>query len=88
MISTLPPSCLRPIVERPDAADAVPGILLAGRFALAFVAFQEAGHEELFGQRGELHAARFAVADDAIGVVEIDHFDARPAAAARSTIIL
>ena len=46
------------------AADAVPGVFGVGLFALAFVAFEEAGDEELFGEGGELDAAAVAVGDD------------------------
>src|SRR2546423_14083623 len=45
----------------PDAADAVPGIFFVRRLALAFVALEEAGHEELLGERRELHAAGLSV---------------------------
>ncbi len=60
------------------------GYLMYGCFALALVALEEAGHEELLGQGGQLHAAGLAVADDLVGVVEIDDSRSRPAAAGRS----
>ena len=41
------------------------GYFCERRLAFAFVALQEAGDEEFLGQRGQFHAARFAVADDA-----------------------
>jgi hypothetical protein len=52
--------------------------LLARWLAFAFVALQEARHEEFLCQRGELRAARFTVADDNGRVVEIDDFDHGP----------
>ena len=62
-LNTPPPSSRSAnLVERPHAADAVPRVLRERRLALAFVALQEAGDEELLGQRRQLHAARLAVA--------------------------
>src|SRR5262245_33438311 len=64
--------------EWPSAADTIPGILHARWLAFAFVALQESRHEELFGKRGKLRSAGFAVADDAVRIVEVDHLDHRP----------
>src|SRR6266550_8287229 len=62
---------------RADAADAVPGKLVARRLALAFVALQKPRHEELLRERRQLHAAGLAVAYHPVGIVEVDHFDGR-----------
>src|SRR5215207_11029711 len=61
--------------EGADVADAVPGVGVAGRLALGLVAFEEARHEELFGQRRQAHAPRLAVADDARGVLRVHDLD-------------
>src|SRR6476469_1008753 len=63
--------------ERSHAADPVPGIPWARLLALAFITLQEPGHEELFGQGGELDPAGLAVLDHARRIVEVDHFDRR-----------
>src|SRR4029079_11802699 len=44
------------LMERPYAAHAVPRISYIWRCALAFIALHEAGHKELFSERGQLHA--------------------------------
>src|SRR5207248_2375883 len=60
---------------RPDATDAVPREFVVRRLALAFVALQKAGHEELLGERRELHPTRLAVVHDPVLIVEVDDFD-------------
>src|SRR5438874_13330144 len=69
---------LRQPAEGPHAADAVPGIGFVGLFALPFVALQEAGDEEFFGERVELYAAGLAVVYDFEVIVRIDHFRRGP----------
>ena len=61
------------------------GYLRARRLALAFVALQEAGHEEFLRQRRQLHAAGLAVADDACRSRRSRPPRPRPAAAGRSS---
>ena len=69
-----PNSCRRrEFVERARAADAVPGVFVVREFAFAFVSFQEAGDEEFFRHRVELHSAGRAVGDDLVVVVELAH---------------
>src|SRR5438552_18987454 len=64
--------------EGPYAADAVPGVLLIRRLALAFIAFQEARHEELLRQRRQHDAAGLAVRDHFIRIVKIHDLQDRP----------
>ena len=63
--------------ERSHVAHAIPGIQLARRLALGFVALEKPRHEELPRQRRQPHAPGLAVVDDSIGLVGIDHFDHR-----------
>ncbi len=49
--------------EGAHVAGAVPGVAFAGRMSDGLVAFKEAGHEELAGERGEADAADLAVGD-------------------------
>src|SRR5438445_2576335 len=58
-------------VEGADAADAVPGELLIGRLAFAFVALQEARHEEFLGERSQHNTTGPAVVDELVGIVKI-----------------
>src|SRR4051812_7584834 len=60
------------LVIRANAADAVPGKLLDRRFALAFIAFEKAGDEQLFRQRVQLDAARLSHADNLRVIIEVD----------------
>src|SRR5205807_831538 len=62
-------------VEGADAADAVPGIAVVGCLALAFIALQEARHEEFLGQCREHHPAALAILHSSVRVVEIDDLD-------------
>ena len=61
--------------ERPHVPHAVPRIESRRGLALRLVALEEARHEELLRQRRQPHAARLAVADDALGIVGIDDLD-------------
>src|SRR5262245_2847436 len=60
---------------RPHAADAVPGVLRVRGLAFTLVALEEAGHEELAGQRGQLDAAGLAITHDLVLVVEVHYLD-------------
>src|SRR3954452_20979417 len=62
---------LREAAERTHAADPVPGEAVAGRFALAFVALEEAGDEELLRQRRQPDATGLSVLDQPRRVVEV-----------------
>src|SRR4051812_27937806 len=62
--------------ERTHAADAIPGIALIRRLALAFVAFEESGNKSFAGESRQPYASGFAVADYSIDIVErhdLDH---------------
>ncbi len=55
---------LRKAREWPNVANTVPGVRLKWTLALAFIAFQESGHEEFPGERGQAHASGLAVVDE------------------------
>ena len=61
-------------MERPNAADAIPGVGFKWFFAFAFIAFQKSGNKEFFGQRRQLDASRLAVTDHLVRVIEADDF--------------
>src|SRR5262245_14378864 len=58
--------------EGSDIAHAIPGVGRAGWAADGFVAFQEARHEKLLRECGQLHTPPVAVIDDLLGVLRID----------------
>src|SRR5690349_10618840 len=62
-------------VERPRAADAVPRVFVVRLLAFTFVAFHEAGDEQLFRHRVEFDSAGAAVGDDLVVVLEFDGLD-------------
>src|SRR5438477_11881946 len=66
------------LVERADAADAVPRVLLARGLALALVALREPRDEELLRQRRQEHAARAADRHQLVVVLELHHLRDRP----------
>ena len=64
--------------EGADVGGAVPGVWVARRRADGLVSLEETRHEELFGQRGQSHAADLAVVDYAGRLVWIDYLYRRP----------
>ena len=65
------------LAKRPDAAHAIPRILLIGRFSLAFVSLEEPWNERLPGQCGQSNAPGLSVVHDFVGIIEGNHFDDR-----------
>src|SRR5262245_38922842 len=63
----------RDLVERADAADAVPRVLGGRGLAFALVALGEPGHEELFRECGQEYPTRAADRDHLVVVLELHH---------------